>query len=280
MEQIDDYALRRLKKNVIKKGILGIFLATLIIVSIGIIPLNYTNREIVFHVEEREEIRVFDIKIETPNLKPNAPQYELPLNLSEVKDLDVISNYLESVLGISLSNEALSKLRSNGFVVIRVTPRNDSDFLDTMNHFEYYYTDLMFRELPIFVTTDAVLHVYHIMFMNILKNIESNYLYDLLNLMLNILIQYIESTINTIPNQYETIKNSLKTLLAFFCIPKKLLDPNFSVPSYLSDNVSRELELINNADGYDLSPTLNIQIDYSLFKPRRSSRYVPAFIIL
>ncbi len=270
MGEINNYFLRRLKKSIIKRIFLGTFLAILLVASIMILPLNYLNpnKGLIFHMENRGEAKIFDITIKTINLEPNAPQYDLPLNISNVKDLDVIVDYLERDLGITMSYKALSKLSSNGFVVIRVTPRNDSYFLSTMNYLDQYYINLLTKGVPIFITTDAVLHVYHIVFMNILRKIETSYLHDLLDLLLTILIQYIERTMSSVPAEYEAISNSFKTILAFLCVPKKLLDPDFRVPSYISDIVSKEIELINNAEGYGSSPIMNITIDYSLFKPR------------
>ncbi|MDY6917577.1 MAG: DUF3160 domain-containing protein, partial [Chloroflexota bacterium] len=87
----------------------------------------------------------------------SAPSYTLPLSLGGIVNLAGV----ESKLGLGDGEEEL--LKSNGFVVV---PYGQVD--DIVEPYEM----LKERESPIFVTSDTLLHLYHIQFNEVLKRIE------------------------------------------------------------------------------------------------------------
>ncbi|MEA3283132.1 MAG: DUF3160 domain-containing protein [Euryarchaeota archaeon] len=90
----------------------------------------------------------------------NALQYDLPLQTNQ------ISNYKQFSGEIQLSADALSLLEQNGFVVIdNPFDRKEEDIVQP-------YKMLADDEIPIFVTTDSLLHLYHIQFDETLRQIE------------------------------------------------------------------------------------------------------------
>jgi len=106
-----------------------------------------------------------DISLEELKITPKIPPYNLPLSLKE------ISNWNEFSQKINLSSQALSLLLKNGFVVIK-TPKDIAEkkvYLSSReafpkDDFVAYYKELEARDLPIFITTDSLLHYYHIFF--------------------------------------------------------------------------------------------------------------------
>ncbi len=96
------------------------------------------------------------------------PQYSLPLTLSTIQNIDDIDGVF------SLTNQQKELLRNNGFVVTDFSSRND-----ITAPYEY----LKDHEIPVFVTSDTLLHLYHILFDQTLKGIEEREFFDdILNL--------------------------------------------------------------------------------------------------
>jgi hypothetical protein len=86
----------------------------------------------------------------------NAPQYQLPLNLNDISNINKINSYFNLEEGVK------GKLESNGFVII---PWHGDDIIQP-------YKTMKDGEIPIFVSSDTLLHLYHIQFNEILKDIE------------------------------------------------------------------------------------------------------------
>jgi len=165
---------KNIKKAVLKKSVLGIVLASIIAILVFLLPFNHVweGGEFILHVKPRESVFVFNIQEISVN--PNAPQYTLPVNLSEVEYLDLIMEKLYEYFGYNLSETALTKLSQNGFVVISITP--DESNWEMFTHFEYYYSALYTGGIPVFITTDSVMHIYHVFYMSLLKKAEEKFL--------------------------------------------------------------------------------------------------------
>ena len=99
-------------------------------------------------------------------ITPQVQQYSLPLQTSQ------ITNYSDFSQKIPLSPEALSLLQENGFVVI------DNAFHEKEENIVAPYNRLKDREIPIFITSDSLLHLYHIQFDETLRQIEEKEFYD------------------------------------------------------------------------------------------------------
>lgn len=65
------------------------------------------------------------------------------------------------------NGDALGKLSQNGFVAI------PKIYTETM---EDVYCNVFLNDLPVFITTDSILHLYHLIFDNLLKNVEKEHL--------------------------------------------------------------------------------------------------------
>jgi len=165
----------------------------------------------------------------------------------------------------TFQGNAQALLEKNAFVV---TPGFQKEFfpLYEMNRYSY---------IPNFITTDSILHNYHLFFNFLLRNIEkdqlSGQLKDLNNLMLT-----------NAQKQYDDLKGTdweiaAKRNLGFFAVGSKLLDPSIQIPQPVTNEVTEELALIDKHEGIAESPVMNpsesnedpaLKEDYSQYIPR------------
>jgi len=165
-----------------------------------------------------------------------------------------------------LSDAAKDLLVENGFVVVSGGSKE----------FFTLYEANRYAPVPQFVTTDSLLHTYHLFFDFLLRTIETEGLSpELEKLSAAMLAQSQE--------QYAALKgtaweNAAKRNLGFFAVGTKLLDPSVTVPPEVETEVAQELELIANHQGIAASPLMNIggsldpadalKEDYSQYIPR------------
>lgn len=154
-------------------------------------------------------------------------------------------------------------LLQHGFFV---TPGRDDPTYS--GYFEIYdiYKECKERGVPIFVTTDALLHTYHIIYDAILKRSEQNVFFNqLLNLtaamQLHSVDEYYQAT--------EPLAQEAALLnVAYFSVAGYFLDPNFPVPAFANFLVQPEVNLIQAHQGFATSPIFGYPEDYSQFKVR------------
>jgi hypothetical protein len=123
--------------------------------------------------------------------------------------------------------------------------------------------------LPVFVTSDALLHAYHLMFDAALLQLEEQ-------VFLPHLQEFNQALLAQAEAQYQQLQgtaweDSARRVAAFIAVGGKLADPNFPVPAYAADLVEAELALINAASGVQPSPIFPLLIpgeDYSQYLPR------------
>jgi len=131
------------------------------------------------------------------------------------------------------------------------------------------YNESTYDATPIFVTTDAVLHIYHVLYDKMLAEIEMNKFVPALCDLTNEMIQQSESVYQSTKNSQ--VAEAAKHNLAFFYVARKLLQPlDCQVPPSVSALVDSELTLIAEHDGFHYSAVLGpfSMLDYSQFIPR------------
>jgi len=155
----------------------------------------------------------------------------------------------------SFAVEQKTLLQKFGFFAEKSTHKKFSDL----------YKSLKDRNLPIYVTTDCVLHTYHILYDYSLRILEMNFLSPSLNSLTEIMV-------NENKNFLEKTKGNIKEAalhnLAYFEIVAKLLNPDFVVSKSTEALVNQELNLINEAKEITYSPIFGYREDYSQYKPR------------
>jgi len=157
-------------------------------------------------------IKSEDIVLEEVDVVPQIPSYNLPLKISD------ISNWQELFQKLSINPNALSLLEKNGFVVIE-TPKElgsePDDFVD-------FYSNLKNKDLPVFITSDSLLHYYHIFFDTTLMKLEKDLFYD-------DIWQISKELLDDSTKQYNEATGDLKTAakrnIAYLSIALELLKP-------------------------------------------------------
>lgn len=193
--------------------------------------------------------------------------YTLPLDLKQVRGWQ----------DLQLSQAQLKLLAQNGFVVAAPVPGKYREFYQiyeearyrqSLSAGEYYAT-------PIFVTTDSVYHVYHLIFDKMLRDLERDFFIASLRTLTSALLA-------ETGRQYASLRSTLLEEpalrnVAFFGVADRLLGLNDPIPPEAQALVNAELALINNASGPAISPIWDrpdlegdkkLIEDYSQYIPR------------
>ncbi len=187
-------------------------------------------------------------QVAAPDVKANIPGYSFDGAGLPANDQSVLQS-------LGAAQKAL--LTQNGFAVTLDGNKN-SQFYDL-------YERLKEHSGNVFVSSDGVLHVYHILYDYSLRLIEANnFVADLKSL--SGAMQKVAQT------QSDTATGEVKTAaqhnLAFFSVAANLLDPAAAVPAAVQTQVAAELKLIEAHAGIAISPIFGSKLDYSQYVPR------------
>ncbi|MCK4387179.1 MAG: DUF3160 domain-containing protein [Dehalococcoidia bacterium] len=228
---------------------------------------------------------------EEVSISPNAPSYLLPLDLNE------LTNFGEIESKFRLNGNQKDLLEKNGFAVI---PWRGDDIVQP-------YKTLKEQDIPIFVTSDTLLHVYHIQFNEILKRLEEEEFFDELIDISLVMMERATGDYQSFDDA--SLKEAARRNVAYFAVALKLLQTptedydegkakqeieqwnkdypwdtkefkplkkvDFSIPSYVRDEVNAEIENIEAHEGFNPSAIFNspdsrnpYSEDYSQYVPR------------
>jgi len=204
-------------------------------------------------------------KLEGKVINSSVPQYQLPLDPDDVTNM----NNITKVFHLSTSQEKL--LKNNGFVVI------DYGRVDDIVE---PYKDMKEKGIPVFVTSDTLLHLYHIQFNEILKGIEEREFFDML-------LKLSKTFFDNAKADYQTfedpdLKEAARRNVAYFGVALKLLQTptkdyngsediptvEFTIPDYVEEEVNSELNAIEKHSGFEDSSIFHYKEDYSQYLPR------------
>jgi hypothetical protein len=217
------------------------------------------------------------------NVTLQVPQYNLPLNADE------ISNFNDFSTKIPLDEDASRLLEKNGFVV------TSNPFNPGGEYITEPYKTLKEKKIPIFITSDSLLHLYHIQFDETLRQIEEREFYDTI---WEISKELLNDSIDDYNNYDGDLKEASRRNVAYFAVGLSLLQPreeqlckdewkcrdpglasayfepedlkkyHFEVPDFVESDVEKELELIEKHAGFSESPIFIYKEDYSQYVPR------------
>jgi len=198
-------------------------------------------------------------------INTQTPQYSLPLDLSMIVNYDAIN------AEFTFTNQQKELLKNNGFFVRDFGAENDSTGV---------YIYLKNHDIPIFVTSDTLLHLYHIQFDQTLKGIEEREFFETI-------LDLSKALFDKSMQDYDTftepdLKETARRNVGFFGVALSLLQTptyqynnseniktiSFSIPSYVNANVSEELSFIEAHEGFQDSSIFHYKEDYSQYKPR------------
>lgn len=232
-----------------------------------------------------EQTDPFFIEFNDPEFEVNTSQLNLPLHFTETERQNFEQYY-------GLSGADIDFLEQNGFARSSNNPYNFSDFGS-------YYDELYQRYVHMYISSDAFMHAYHVLFNSIMMAVEEDQLYGMLMDLSRGMVNASLDQYNGVSGQFvydhsydpdtifcgpkydisETI--DLKELAlanaAYFAVGVKLLDPHYQVPASIKEVAEDEVALINSASSQDNSPLFSKELisealeyveDYTQYKPR------------
>lgn len=211
-------------------------------------PQGPTGPFTLYYAKEEIGRGAFVTVLSEIRIEVNASRYQLPVDLGEVE------GYAELKSSFGIASEQEKLLSENGFVVLRV---NGFETLGDV------YSYLIDNSLPLLITTDAVLHAYHVLFDETLKRAEMNELIETMNKTIKTLLLEAEMEAEIYaetPLEYPAKLNFMYLEVAY-----ALINPGFSPTT---PEASRELELISEHADFDNSPIFGYKEDYSQYVPR------------
>ncbi len=240
-----------------------ITLAVLILFS----ALNNLLFSQVFNIEDYQQFLQQHQNMTTEELLQMHPAgiflEQINTNYNEALYFDSIDAYY------NLTEYEKSLISDHGFIV--------SERLDKIS-FGEAILEIFHNDLPVFVSTDAILHAFHISYDRILMDMESG-------LLVPRLIEMLNSLRNSIPqlhanySSYPDMLTMLKDVDVYITVPLLLLEENVS--PYYPDNgavIDTILSRITAEEGHDpfflFSENCRL-MDWSQFKPRGHYVYDP-----
>jgi hypothetical protein len=191
-----------------------------------------------------------------------VPATKLPLALRELRNLRQVQRK------VALGEGDRDLLAKNGFVVT-------DELVPKVVYEDYvqFYQKLDELKLPIFITSDSVLHYFHVFFDTILMRLEEGYFYDDLRAIDTALL---EASVKVHAASSGELREAARRNMATFAVALELLAPGKgkskgkarSVPEPVRKEVAAELELVAKHKGFAASPLFLYKEDYSQYVPR------------
>ena len=205
--------------------------------------------------EEAEASRFAEYKEIKVSVNPQVPPYSVSADLSNVVNAS----------DFNFSDDSIGLLAENAFVVV------PDDYYEFMT----IYENNRYSDTPSFVTTDSVLHNYHLVFNHLLKKVEEQKLIPVLK-------ELNAGMLAASLDQYNELKgteweNAATRNVGFFAVASKSMDSDFEVPEMVKDVVDEELDLIDAHAGITVSPLMNLGEDTDVVEAFKEdySQYIP-----
>ncbi len=128
------------------------------------------------------------------------------------------------------------------------------------------YNEARERGMPIFVSCDALLHTYHILYDKLLQTAEVEQLVGDIKNLTDTLYSKIKAEWDSASAL--SVEEALRLNLAYLSVAKCLLEPTFTPLPEVEALVDTELALIYAHEGYVKSPIFGYFEDYSQYVPR------------
>ncbi|MEI7553925.1 DUF3160 domain-containing protein [Candidatus Chlorohelix sp.] len=190
-------------------------------------------------------------KEQPSTIKPNFPAYSVSSGLSNVTN----------IADFKLSDAQKKLIEQNYFAV---EPAQFKQFFQAYESFRY-------DQIPTYISTDSVAHVYHLLFDKLLRDTERNFLIkDLIGLTTAL---YDASLAQYNDLKGTALEGAVTRNVAFTAVARKLAEPKAalnSLPDSAAKLVDAEMKLIDGTGGFALSPIMgsDYQEDYSQYIPR------------
>jgi len=200
---------------------------------------------------------------EYPSIPVNLPAsyaggYSLPVDLSQVAGVD----------SSTLSATQIAALSKNGFVASPPQPGQFREFYQIYESLRYG------SDQPVFATTDAVYHIYHLIFDKMLRDLERDSFTSTLKTLTSTMLAASHAQYQQV--QGTALEDPARRNVAYFAVAAQLLGLPEEVPSEAADLTSAEVALIMAHSGPAISPIWD-RSDLAVDKKYREdySQYVP-----
>ncbi|MDO5028693.1 MAG: DUF3160 domain-containing protein [Bacillota bacterium] len=202
-----------------------------------------------------------DVNLNMDTYKAQVEPYKLAEDLSNVENIGYFGSFTEA---------QRKALVANAFMI---SPSiNESYNWDGNENVEFQYDQIFqiyefneYKNIPSFITTDSLTHIFHIFYDNFLRNLERDELYpkaqDLGQGLYEKSLQVYDQAVDP------QVKEAARKNLAFASVLGKLIDLDLDVPADVKDLVEGELEKIESQSP-DESEITGSMVDYSQMKPR------------
>lgn len=186
-----------------------------------------------------------------PSFEAKVDPYEIKKDLSNIENIQYFTGFTKE------QKEMLSK---NGFIVLP----------STNTRMSYIYDLNEYLKVPNFVTSDSVLHLYHQFFDKSLLHIESDYLYNYMDILTD---QMLDKSIRLLDIlEDEDMKALQEKNIIYFLVARMLMldtkDIDVEIKEELLKIAKDEFDLIEDAENFIKSPLFDFDIDYSQFTVR------------
>ena len=189
----------------------------------------------------------------------------------QVRDLptSLTWNFFDSTSREKFSQAETDVLSREGFFVRDVPPVPEvgtDDMVDRYGELYVFNYGQSYSTIPVFISSDLVMHVFHVVFDRMFQSVEQKRFLPLLE----------ELTSNLLRLSVEQMQKAATPLMrrassgnvAYLSVAAKLLNDSVDVPQEAKELTGWELRLINDASGLHDSPLMGFQEDYTQYKPR------------
>ncbi|MHA2183900.1 MAG: DUF3160 domain-containing protein [Promethearchaeota archaeon] len=175
-------------------------------------------------------------------------------NLYNTDYFDLIDNAFD------LTNSEKQLLKNNKFVVL-----NRMGTEDILDAFKFYWEE----DLPIFITTDTMLHTWHLIFDQTLLNLEEKIFYPILSelskvLVLNALAEYLNNNLIGETLIYLLVASELANSSVNYELPPDIKNASDKIV----DAIFNEISLTSAISRLNTNLTRRFIDDFSQYKPR------------
>lgn len=185
-------------------------------------------------------------------VKPDAAPCDPGMNLENVENLGAFQ----------FSDEALALLKKNNFSVTPYTRPRTMSSSTGFNEMYDLYCENREHGVPNLITSDVILHTFHLCFDYILKTCEEKRFISQLNLLLDAMLS--ETMDQIAPASTDSVRGALDVNLNYLIVAKRLLDSAYVEPINGGAYI-QELALIQAAQGFADSPIFHYNEDYSQY---------------
>ncbi len=190
-------------------------------------------------------------------IEPDSPGYTLPLDIND------IANFAEVDAIISL-NDVRDLIGQNGFAIFEPDASLRTRW-DVNDDIVEPYRFLRDSGIPLFVTTDTMLHLYHVQFDETLRDIEERCFAADINDLTSALL---DDSVALHAQFQGDLKVAARRNVAYLAVARSLMDPSAPVPAMATETVAVELARIEAHEGFAPSDIFIYEEDYSQYVPR------------